>query len=117
MGKKIDLNEWNKNSKHIERNGKKLATVIIGEDAYSDDEYIIYNGDYSFQSKVVFSNQDRKLPDDQCALESGYTLFDFIWEGDRIPKNNVKQKIMRYVERALENDIKKAGIEDIDIIE
>lgn len=114
MGKKIDLNQWNKNSKHIERSGKKMATVIIGEDAYSDDEYIVYNGDYSFQSKVAFTNnKDIKLPDDQYHLESGYTLYDFIWEGDRIPKNNVKQKIMRYIDRALENDMQKVGIEDL----
>ena len=110
MAKVTNIEHYSRKSKHIERSGKKMATVIIGEDAYSDDEYVIYNGDYSFQSKVVFSNDDRKLPDDAYETSVGYILYDFIWQDGNRPKQNILKKVLKYVEDALENDINKSSI-------
>lgn len=98
---------------HLERYGKKMAKVIIGEDAFSDDEYIIYNhNDYAFQAKIKFAK-----PDDPCLsradslyLDLGYAVYDIIWQGNHIPKDSIKQKIMAYVEEALEHDMQKANI-------
>ncbi|MEM7616986.1 MAG: hypothetical protein AAF195_01235, partial [Pseudomonadota bacterium] len=81
-------------------------------DAFSDNEYIIYNDlEYPFQAKILMQGLDDD-PDsynDAYYMSEGYILYDFVWLKNK-PSKPSKNKILQYVEKAIINDIDKVTI-------